>query len=250
MPSRGALNWILPRHTRRALARRVRQLAARPPLGQVEFGDLRRLSPICADWGYSRGTAIDRYYIDRFVARHASDIRGRVLEVGTDEMTRRFGGGCVTHSDVLHVADSGPPVTIVADLTSGIGLASDLFDCAIVTQTLHFIYDVHAVIRTLHRILKPGGMVLLTVPGITKISPEDMGRWGQYWSFTSRAARCLFEEAFPPQCVSVEAAGNVLAATAFLWGIAAEELTAAELEHVDEYYETLVGVRAQKLPVQ
>jgi SAM-dependent methyltransferase len=250
MPSRRALDWILARGTRRALARRVRQLAARPRIGQVEFGDLRRLSPICADWGYSRGTAIDRYYIDTFIARHAHDIRGRVLEVGTNELTRRFGAGRVTHSDVLHVADSGPPVTIVADLTSGVGLASDLFDCAIVTQTFQFIYDVHAVVRTLHRTLRPGGVVLVTVPGITKISPEDTARWGQYWTFTSRSARCLFEEAFASDCVTVEARGNVLAATAFLWGIAAEELTAAELEHVDEYYETLLGVRAQKLLAQ
>jgi SAM-dependent methyltransferase len=138
-------------------------------------------------------------------------------------------------------------VTIVADLTSDEDLEPELFDCVVATQTLHFIYDVHAVVRTLHRILKPGGVALVTVPGISKISPEDMKRWGQYWTFTSLSARRLFEEAFSRDGIRVEAGGNVLAATAFLMGIAAEELTEAELDHVDKYYETLVGVRAQKV---
>jgi SAM-dependent methyltransferase len=247
MIGRRALDWILPKETRRALARRARQLTAHPPVGRLDFGDLRRVSPICADWGFSRGTAIDRYYIDRFIARHSGDIRGRVLELGTDDLTRRFGGANVAQTDVLHVEDAGPPVTIVGDLTTGAGLDSDLFDCALVTQTLHFIYDVHAVVRTLHRILKPGGVALVTVPGISKISPEDMKRWGQYWTFTSLSARRLFEEAFQAEGITVEAQGNVLAATAFLMGLAVEELTEAELDHVDQYYETLVGVRAQKL---
>jgi len=226
--------------------RRVRRWTAWPPVGHVDFGDLRRPSPICADWGYSRGTPIDRHYIGRFVARHAAVIHGRVLEIGTNELTVRYGGSRVTRADVLHVASAEPPVTIVGDLTDGAGLASDAFDCIIATQTLQFIYDVHAVVRTLHRILKPGGAVLVTTPGISKISPEDMDRWGHYWSFTSRSARRLFEEAFPPRAVSVEACGNPLAATAFLQGVAAEELTEAELDYVDAQFEMLIGVRAEK----
>ena len=48
--------------------------------------------------------------------------------------------------------------------------------------------------------------------------------------------------------VTVEAAGNVLAATAFLHGISAEELCGDELAHIDAEYEVLLGVRARKLP--
>ena len=40
--------------------------------------------------------------------------------------------------------------------------------------------------------------------------------------------------------------GNVLAATAFLHGIAAEELDAAELLQLDPDCPTLIAVRAQK----
>ena len=226
--------------------RQARRLTARPRIGRVSFGDLRRTLPICRDWGYSRGTPIDRHYIDRFLARNAGDVRGHVLEVGTNELTLRYGGDRVVRSDVLHVADAKPVITIIGDLVSGAGLPSDEFDCAVVTQTLQFIYDNHAVVRTLHRILKPGGVALVTVPGITKISPEDMNRWGQYWSYTSRSARTLFQEAFTPQDVTVEAEGNVLAAAAFLYGVASEELSHSELAHIDGQFEVLIGVRAQK----
>jgi SAM-dependent methyltransferase len=246
--SRRAVDWLIPKTARRSLMRHARRLAARPRVGRVNFGDLRRLAPVCLDWGFSRGTPVDRHYIDGFMARHADDIHGRVLEVGTNEFTLRYGAGRVTRGDVLHVASNDPPVTIVADLTLGTGLPVEAFDCVIATQTFQFIYDVHSVIRTLHQILKPGGVVLATVPAITKISPEDMDQWGQYWSFTSRSARQLFEEAFAPESVVVEPAGNVLAATAFLQGIAAEELSSAELDHVDAQFELLLGIRAAKQP--
>ena len=173
-------------------------------------------------------------------------VRLRRMTRKVNELTRQYGGGRVEVSDVLHIADAGPPVTIVGDLVGGAGLPSNHFDCAVVTQTLQFIYDIHAVVRTLHRILKPGGVALVTVPGITKLSPEDMERWGQYWSFTSRSARQLFEEAFAPVDVTVEAGGNVLAAAGFLYGIASEELSAAELDHTDGQFEVVIGIRARK----
>ena len=113
---------------------------------------------------------------------------------------------------------------------------------------LPFIYDVHAVVKTLHRILRPGGAVLVTVGGVTPISRRDMERWGHYWSFTTLSARLLFEEAFRAGDVHVDAFGNVLAATAFLQGLAAEELSPTELDYRDPDYEFLITVIAVKPP--
>jgi SAM-dependent methyltransferase len=234
------------RKARRTLARWVRALTRRPRLGHVDFGDLRRLNPISSTWGFDRGTPIDRFYIDRFMRTHAADVRGRVLEIANAEMTQRYGGTNVSRSDVLHPVPAPPPVTLVGDLASGEGLPSAAFDCAIVTQTLLLVYDVHATVRSLHRILAPGGVALVTVPGITKISREDMEQWGQFWSFTSASARRLFAEAFAPERIQVDTYGNVLAATAFLHGIAAEELTSEELQYRHPDYETLIAIRAQK----
>src|SRR5919112_603630 len=90
----------------------------RPPVGKVDFGSLRRLNPISSLFGYDRGRPVDRYYIENFLAHHADDIKGRVLEIGDASYTREFGGKQVTVSDILHVDHSNPQATIVADMSS------------------------------------------------------------------------------------------------------------------------------------
>lgn len=240
----------LPAPVRRwLLAQRARRWSGdyRLPLGQVRFGDLRRLTPIDENFGAERGgRPIDRYYIEKFLSRHAGDVRGRVLEVGVDTYTRRFGGDRVTQSDVLHVSESEPKATIIADLTDAEHIPADSFDCFILTQTLHLIYDLEAAVRTVHRILKPGGVALVTVPG--SISQIDRHAWGSvwYWGITSVGARRLFEGAFPAEVVEVEGYGNVLVAASFLYGLALEELTQQELDYRDPCYDVTVTVRAVK----
>ena len=187
---------------------------------------------------------MDRFYIERFLGASSSSIRGRVLEVGEDRYTRRFGGDRVARSDVLHVADGHQGATIIGDLSRKGALPEKSFDCVIVTQTLQLIYDVRAAIGNLHAALKPRGTALITVPGISQISRADMDRWGHYWSFTTRSLELLCQEFFPADGVEVRSHGNVLAATAFLYGIAQEELTQGELEFEDRDYQLLITARA------
>lgn len=236
---------LLPLPVRRRLVRLTRW----PPVGWVNFGSFRRLSPISRDWGSERGRPVDRYYIERFLANHAQDIKGRVLEIGDNTYTRRYGGERVTRSEVLHVAERKAGVTLIGDLTRADHIDTDSFDCLILTQTLQTIFDLISTIQTIHRILRPGGVALVTVPGISKISRYDMDRWGYFWSFTSCSARRLFETAFPASNVEVTAHGNVLAATAFLHGLATHELRQWELDYVDPDYELLITVRAVKAAV-
>jgi SAM-dependent methyltransferase len=215
-------------------------------LGLLRLGQFRRVTPISQAWGFDRGLPIDRYYIENFLACHAQDIGGDVLEIMASTYTFRFGGNRIQKSDVLHASDDNPDATIVADLTRADQIPSASFDCIIFTQTLSFIYEAAAAINTLERILKPGGILLGTVPGITKISREDMRRSGQYWSFTTLSIQRLLEEVFPAKQLEVEAYGNVLTAAALLYGLAAEELRKAELDHRDPDYEVVIAFRAVK----
>jgi glycosyltransferase involved in cell wall biosynthesis len=217
------------------------------PVGWVRFGSLRRVTPLSREFGYDRGLPIDRYYIERFLAQNALDIGGQVLEIGDDTYTRRFGGNRVTKSDVLNLEAGNPKVSLVSDLTCAAHIPSDSFDCVILTQTLQFIYDVPAALRTVQRILKPGGVVLATIPGISPISRYDMERWGHFWAFTTQSAQRLFEEVFPATDIRIEAHGNVLAANAFLYGIACEELQQKELDFCDPDYELIITVRSVKV---
>ncbi|MBI1766322.1 MAG: methyltransferase domain-containing protein [Acidobacteria bacterium] len=218
-----------------------------PPVGFADLGDLRRVTPISRSFGADRGTPVDRYYIENFLERHRADVKGRVLEIAEASYTERFGGAQVTKSEVLHAEAGNPRATLVGDLTTGENLPSDAFDCLILTQTLPMIYDVRATLQTIYRILKPGGVVLVTVPGVAhQISRQDMDKWGDYWRFTSKSIRRLFEEVFPASHVQVEAFGNPLTALALLHGLVVEELTPHELDHWEADYEVSITVRAVK----
>ncbi|MBA8794246.1 glycosyltransferase involved in cell wall biosynthesis/SAM-dependent methyltransferase [Friedmanniella endophytica] len=205
----------------------------------------RRLEPASRQFGYDRGQPIDRWYIERFLGEHAHLVSGDVLEVGDDAYTRAFGADRVRSSAVLNIDPTIPGTTVVADLADAPQLASASFDCLIVTQTLHLIWDLEAAARTLHRLLRPGGTLLLTVPGISQVATD---RWAEtwYWSLTPTAARRLFEPVFDDGEVEVRSWGNVLSSTAFLTGLAVHELSADALDPTDPQYPLVVGVRATR----
>jgi SAM-dependent methyltransferase len=216
----------------------------RPAIGKVRLGDLDRSTPISRNWGFDRGTPIDRLFIARFIAAHAGDIRGRVLEVSNNDYTARFGGGQVSRSDVLHPSEGNPNATVIADLARPAPELEGQFDCIICTQTLQLIYEVRSAVTQLHHWLKPGGTLLATVPGISQISVQDMEQTGDYWRFTGAAVRKLFGDEFGAEAIEVEVLGNVLASVAFLHGIAAEEFDQAALLEADPQFQMLMTIRA------
>lgn len=213
---------------------------------QISLGDLGTLTPISNVFGYDRGTPIRRYYIEKFLNKYVDDIRGQVLEIGGASYTQRFGGKNVSRSDVLHVAQGNPEATLVGNLETGEGVPENSWDCIILVQTLHCIFDMEKALRTVKRALKMDGTVLATLPGISQISRYDMDRWGDYWRLTSLSARRLFEAVFSEAAVTVETYGNVLTAITALHGLAAEELRKDQLDYVDPDYQVLLAARAVK----
>jgi len=213
-------------------------------VGTVQLGDLARLTPISRDWGFDRGRPIDRLFIERFMQSWAADIHGHVLEVSNNDYSVRFGGDRVTRSDILHPDEGNPRATVVADLAVPNAELEGRFDCIVCTQTLQLVYDFREAVSQLRRWLKPGGVALVSVPGISQISREDMQQTGDYWRFTGAAVRRMFAEEFGEDAIRVEVLGNVLAATAFLHGIAAEEFDEADLLEADPQFQMLTTVRA------
>lgn len=223
--------------------RRLKRLLTPRP-GAIDFGDLGRTRPVSADFGWDRGTPVDRVYIERFLDANRADVRGRALEIGDASYCRRFDGG-VTRQEVLHVDPANRNATIIGDLSQADVLPADGFDCLLITQTLHLIFDMRQAAAQLHRALTPGGVLLLTVPGIT---PIDRHEWGDswYWSLTAIAVRRLFEPLFGAENLRIETYGNVYAATCFLQGLAAEEVDRAKLDQADPAFPMIVTLRARK----
>lgn len=216
-----------------------------PPVGKIKMGDLKRLDPFSRAFGYDRGGPVDRYYIDNFLEKNSPFVKGRVLEIGDNEYTLRFGGSKVTKSDILHVNDTNPNATFIGDLTNAPQIPSDAFDCIILTQTLHLIYDYQEAIKTCYRILKRGGVLLLTTPGIT---PIDVGEWKStwYWAFTDIAVQKIVANSFSEKNTVIEAYGNVMTATAFLYGMGLQEVTKQQLDYHDPSYQVTITAIATK----
>lgn len=214
--------------------------------GAFRFGDFAAIRPVCADFGFSRGLPIDRYYVEAFLARHSADIRGRALEVGDAAYCERFGR--VSHQDVLHVNNGVPQATITGDLSRAGVLPRGVFDSMVITQTLHMIYDMPAAVRELYAGLKPGGILLLTCPGISRVDRADWkDTW--YWSLTEASVRRMFSEVFGDDNCEFDIYGNVYSATCFLHGLGLGEVDEKKLDVLDAGFPVILTVRAHK-PVQ
>lgn len=225
------------------VSRRVHQLYRR--LSRPAWlGTLRRTTPLSDEFGFDRGTPVDRYYIEHFLKQHRQDIRGRVLEVRDSGYTDRFGHE-LTQRAVLDINPANPLATIVADLAAADALAADTFDCFILTQTLHLIFDVPGAIVHAHRILRPGGVLLATVPSMQRIG-RSTGVANDYWRFTVASCARLFGGIFGTDQVGVCSYGNVLVAIASLAGMAYQELSATELAVNDANFPLVVAIRARK----
>lgn len=219
-----------------------------PRVSRIDFGDFARTKPISAIFGIERGLPIDRYYIEQFLAKQSDYIKGRTLEMGDPYYINKYGGEKVTQIDVMHVVEGNPVATIIADLTHAEHISSNLFDCIIFTQSLQMIYDLKTALHTLHRILKPGGTLLLTSSGITKIA-RRLGKddWGEYWHLTTQSIEALIKETFPGGNYEVASYGNVLSAMCYLHGLAAEELPKDKLDYLDPDFEVIVTAKAVKV---
>jgi len=222
------------RHARTALVRSTPRSERGVPLLPPE--------PFSRAFGLEEGRPIDRSYIEAFLEHHRADIRGAVLEVLEPVYTERF-GTAVTRSDVLDAAAVAPRATIRGNLETGEGLPEAQFDCFICTQTLSYTLDVAAAVRHAARVLKPGGVLLCSVPGISQQRAAGIKEqeFPDLYRFTSHALRRLLEREFVD--VEVQAFGDVRSSAQFLYGL--PEARADLPDEHDADYELVICARAR-----
>lgn len=233
----------------------VNRFIALNTIKRVVFGKRRRfirtipldnaITPVSHLFGCDRGTPIDRYYIDKFLFENKSKITGICCEIAEDTYCKKWGSD-ISRQEILHYDNTNPDATIVGDLTKHETLPANLLDCFVCTQTFNFIYDVKSAFQGAYQMLKPGGVLLATVAGLSQVSRYDMVRWGDYWRFTDLSLKRIAEErGF--KGVQVKIYGNAMSATAFVQGVAVEDLKDVRIldEHDDDYQVTL-GLIATK----
>jgi SAM-dependent methyltransferase len=234
----------LPRSLRRRARDAVR--AARGTLqrwNRPRWGNLRRATPFSDRYGFDRGTPVDRYYLDRYFADHAADISGRVLEVKEPAYTDRFGHD-VTSVDIVDIDPGNPRVTVLADLAEAGSLPVSTWDCVVIPQTLHFVDDPAAAIANLWLAVRPGGVLLVTVPTVARQdrSLDDIDRW----RFLPAGLELLLRKGCPDGTVTVTSYGSLVTNVGFLLGLAAEELGRRDLDRLDPAHPLLACGRARK----
>jgi hypothetical protein len=215
------------RHPRRFIRSRLRML----------FG--RSLS---SRWGLDRGLPAHRYYISLFLNDCRDDIRGTCLEFDDRNYLDRFGGGKVERFDVLHLDESNPRATVVADITAPNDIPDDTYDCIICTHVLQMIPDMEAAVAGMHRILKPGGVLLCASPHVSWCDESE----GELWRFTRLGMQTLLERTFGEGNVRARAFGNSMVAAGEMRGLIADEFTWRELHTHDKSSAVEVCARAVK----
>jgi SAM-dependent methyltransferase len=231
--------WVQPAKTLVRRARGLRDLPrATTSRGRLAIG----VKPLSYEWGGDRGQPMHRYYLDRFLQRHARDIHGHCLEFQDPAYVRRFGGQTVTQLDVLHIDDSNPRATLVADLTKPNDIPSAFLDCIVCTHVLHIVPELDKIVSEMHRMLKPHGVLLVAVPAVSMYEPRQR----ELWRFTPEGLRVLLAKAFGEAAVTVDGFGNSLTAAAEIRGLVTREFTQEELEYHDERFPVEVCARAVK----
>ncbi len=200
------------------------------------------IRPVSSHFGYDRGKPIDRYYIEKFLDRNKEDIKGRVLEIGDNNYTKMFGKD-VTMSDVLNPIPSKES-TIVGNLATGENIPISAFDCIILTQVLHVIYDVKSSLYHTIEALKPGAVLLLTTTGLSQDCRCES--YGDFWRFTDMSLNYLLSEILDPSTFEIKSFGNVAVAKAFLDGLALHEIPEHVLDYNDPNYQVILTVKIKK----
>lgn len=129
---------------------------------------------------------------------------------------------------------------------TGEGIKEDFFDCAIITQTLMFIFELKSVAWNIYKLLKKNGTALLTVSGISQVSRYDANLWGHFYNFQEDAIRMLFEPVFGKENVQVEVYGNVKTAIALLYGLCCEDLKEEDFKKTDKDYPVIISAVLKK----
>ena len=209
--------------------------------------DFFRATPVHRAWGYQQGTPLDRPFIEHFVRTHAGDLHGRILEVKSAEYSASFAqpGAQV---DILDIDPGNTGATVIDDLQTAATIADATYDCVVLTQVLQFIPDLGRALATVARILRPGGVLLATVPGVTQTGPPTDGAF--LWSFSAEGMRHLLSADFEPRSVLIGSHGNAGLAASFLMGLTTAEVPPSLYAPQDPEYPVVVTARAVKpLPV-
>lgn len=202
----------------------------------------QKTKPNSDKYGHDRGTEIARYYIDCFLEAHIEKLNGNCLEFQAPTYLSKYANQEKCKINIIHLEDTNFLANIIADLTKPNNIPANYFDCIICTHVLHMVFEKEKFLSEIWRILKPGGYLLLAVPGVSMCDYS----WKELWRFTELGIQQLLELQFDVGSIEVKGYGNSLVAAGQIRGLAKEEFTAKELQYLDGRFAVEICAIAQK----
>ncbi len=137
-----------------------------------------------------------REQVEQFLARHAKqhDVRrARILDVAPQDWAGAAASFRLAMIETLDI-DPRSGATYIADLCADNRqrISSGRYDLIVCTEVLEHLLQPFDAVREIHRLLKPGGVVLVTTPFNFRIH----GPLPDCWRFTEHGLRALFAKGF------------------------------------------------------
>ncbi|PSB22356.1 methyltransferase [filamentous cyanobacterium CCP2] len=210
-----------------------------PAIGSINWGDFRRLAPLCHITGFTRGNPIDRYYLQKFVDEIREQVVGDVLEVGGVPKDREFYQFDRAKTYRIMNLEAGAGVDLVGDVHDPDLVEPDSLDSLVIFNVLEHCYAPWIAVENIHRWLKPGGKCFCMVPNAQRLHDRPGDFWrplpdGVNWLFRSFSQKQLYVY------------GNPLTVLASFHGVGYEELTPAELDAFHPDYPVSTCIVATK----
>lgn len=209
------------------------------------IGIIKKLpsEPISRRFGLEMGTSVTRRYVDDFIDLYKNDIQGNTIEVAELRYSKKYNNK-IKKASVMHVYGWNSSLQI--DLETGAGVEANCYDSFICTQTIQMIYGIKNAVNNIYKMLKKGGVALVTISALSQLSLSDCANWGEYWRVTEESCKKLFGEFFERDKIEICSYGNPKMACALLYGINVESFEKEDIEFQDKQYPILIGIRAKK----
>lgn len=131
----------------------------------------------------------DRYLITQQIKKYAPYVKGKVLDVGAGSFNR-YDGLFDCDQYLKMDIQAGENINVVGSAEK-IPFSDDIFDAIVCTQILGDIKNLNQAIGEFYRVLKPGGLILLTESFFDGMHDEP----NDFWRFTNFGLDFLFQEA-------------------------------------------------------